>query len=306
MPVSALVEAAALFGIEANAQRVAVARLLASGQIARDLRGHYRIGAAAAPVDRRVLGWRRAEDATARWQGGWWLVRGGRLPPARAPGRRRRGQALRLLGFAPLARDLALRPDNLRAELGPLRAELALLGLEPDALLVRASELDPDADARARGLWSRDDLERGYRRSLAALAASEARLARLPEAKAMVESFLLGGRVIRQLVLDPLLPEPLAPEALRRDLALVALEVRDPFADVRDVAELLVDLRDVDRGDVALGGRDGIRRTRRRVVLRRTRGREQCDERGAAHHDAAAGRAARSARLTKTGTTARR
>ena len=219
MPVSALVEAAALFGIEANAQRVAVARLLASGQIARDLRGHYRIGAAAAPVDRRVLGWRRAEDATARWQGGWWLVHAGRLAPARAPGRRRRGQALRLLGFAPLARDLALRPDNLRADLGALRVELDLLGLEPDALLVRASELDPDADGRARGLWSRDELERGYRRSLAALAASEARLARLPEAKAMVESFLLGGRVIRQLVLDPLLPEPLAPEALRRELA---------------------------------------------------------------------------------------
>jgi phenylacetic acid degradation operon negative regulatory protein len=36
----------------------------------------------------------------------------------------------------------------------------------------------------------------------------------------MVESFLLGGRVIRELVLDPLLPEPLAPEAERR--ALVA------------------------------------------------------------------------------------
>ena len=36
----------------------------------------------------------------------------------------------------------------------------------------------------------------------------------------MVESFLLGGRVIRELVLDPQLPEPLAPEAERR--ALVA------------------------------------------------------------------------------------
>lgn len=34
----------------------------------------------------------------------------------------------------------------------------------------------------------------------------------------MVESFLLGGRVIRELVLDPLLPEPLAPEAERRAL----------------------------------------------------------------------------------------
>ena len=36
----------------------------------------------------------------------------------------------------------------------------------------------------------------------------------------MVESFLLGGRVIRQLVLDPLLPEPILPVG-ERD-ALVA------------------------------------------------------------------------------------
>jgi phenylacetic acid degradation operon negative regulatory protein len=34
----------------------------------------------------------------------------------------------------------------------------------------------------------------------------------------MVESFLLGGRVIRELVLDPLLPEPLLPTRERRAL----------------------------------------------------------------------------------------
>src|SRR5262249_21573268 len=79
MPVPALVSAAALFGIEANALRVAIARLLAAGQIARDERGRYRLGAAAAPVDRRVLGWRRAEEAVERWRGGWWLVHAGRL-----------------------------------------------------------------------------------------------------------------------------------------------------------------------------------------------------------------------------------
>ena len=219
MPVAALVDAAVLFGIEPNAQRVAVARLLAARQIERDQPGRYRIGAAAAPVDRRVLGWRRAEEATARWQGGFWLVHAGALPPARDGRRRRREQALRLLGFAALAPRLAARPDNLRADLPWLRSELDLLGLERDALLVRASELDPEAAARAGRMWSRDELAQGYRRSLVALAASEARLPRLPEAKAMVESFLLGGRVIRQLVLDPLLPEPLAPEALRRELA---------------------------------------------------------------------------------------
>jgi phenylacetic acid degradation operon negative regulatory protein len=219
MPVSALVSAAGLFGIEENALRVAIARLLAAGQIARDERGRYRIGVAAAPIDRRVLGWRRAEESVQRWQGGWWLLHAGTLPPARAAGRRRRAQALRLLGFAALAPRLAVRPDNLRAGLAELHGELDLLGLEQGALLVRASELDPDTDARARLLWKGEELAQAYRRSLQALVASEARLARLPEEKAMAESFLLGGRVIRQLVLDPLLPEPLAPESERRALA---------------------------------------------------------------------------------------
>ena len=45
------------------------------------------------------------------------------------------------------------------------------------------------------------------------------KLTSLP-ARAMVESFLLGGRAIRQIVLDPLLPEPLVPAAERG--ALVA------------------------------------------------------------------------------------
>jgi phenylacetic acid degradation operon negative regulatory protein len=34
----------------------------------------------------------------------------------------------------------------------------------------------------------------------------------------MVESFLLGGRVLRQLVLDPLLPEAILPVAERQHL----------------------------------------------------------------------------------------
>lgn len=220
MPVSALVAAAKLFRIDENALRVAIARLLASGQIARDERGQYRLGAAAHAIDRRVLGWRAAELRIGRWPGGWWLVRAGTLPAARSRGRRERERALALLGFAELAPGLALRPDNLRAELGELRAELQELGLERDALLALVRELDADSEVRARSLWKRDTLARCYARSRAELEASEARLALLPEERAMVESSLLGGRVIRELVLDPLLPEPLAPEAERR--ALVA------------------------------------------------------------------------------------
>jgi len=220
MPVSALVAAAKLFRIDENALRVAIARLLASGQIARDERGQYRLGEAAHAIDQRVLGWRAAELRIAKWSGGWWLVHAGALPPARSRERRDRQRALALLGFAELAPGLALRPDNLRAELSELRSELHELGLERDALIALVRELDAEHEARARALWKREAFAASYRRSLAELLESEARLAELPEQRAMVESFLLGGRVIRELVLDPLLPEPLAPEAERR--ALVA------------------------------------------------------------------------------------
>src|SRR5262245_6422411 len=103
MPVAALVSAAGLFGIDENALRVAIARLLAAGQIARDERGQYRLGEAAHAVDRRVLGWRTAELRLTRWNGGYFLVRSGTLPPARSRERRAREHALRLLGFRELA-----------------------------------------------------------------------------------------------------------------------------------------------------------------------------------------------------------
>ena len=218
MPVSALVAAARLFRIDENALRVAIARLLGAGQIARDERGQYRLGEAAHAIDRRVLGWRAAEQRIARWQGGWWLVRAGALPPARSRECKQRARALSLLGFAELAPGLALRPDNLRASVAELRGELRDLGLERDALVAHVTELDAGSEARARGLWKREAFAESYLRSLSELEVSEARLAGLAEERAMVESFLLGGRVIRELVLDPLLPEPLAPEAERRAL----------------------------------------------------------------------------------------
>jgi phenylacetic acid degradation operon negative regulatory protein len=59
---------------------------------------------------------------------------------------------------------------------------------------------------------------RGYRAARREIERSSARLPELPEAEAMVESFRLGGRVLQQLVLDPLLPAPLVDERERRAL----------------------------------------------------------------------------------------
>jgi len=214
MPVGALVAAGTLFGIPEGGMRVALTRLLAKRLVTRDERGRYRLGAGAAAVHRRVVSWRRLEERLRRWEGGWIGMHRRALARGRAGAAAER--ALRLLGFARLAPDLALRPDNLKGGIPAVREELVALGLEPGTLVFALSALDPVSEARARGLWDVAALRRGYARSCAQLAAGEARLARLSERAAMLESFRVGGRVIRELVHDPLLPEPLVPADERR------------------------------------------------------------------------------------------
>jgi phenylacetic acid degradation operon negative regulatory protein len=215
MPVRALIAAAALFGIEENALRVALTRLLAAGTLERDDWGEYRLGQKAQAVQQQVVSWRRLEERVRPWRGGWIGIHTSGL--ARAEARRCR-RAIRFFGFRELVPGFDLRPDNLSLALGELHRELLSLGVPSATAVFAVTDLDETSAVRARSLWDTRELVNEYRRSCAELAQSEARLAELPIGKAMVESFLLGGRVIRQLVLDPLLPEPIVDVGERRAL----------------------------------------------------------------------------------------
>lgn len=222
MPVRALVEAAALFGIESNSLRVALARMLAAGLVERDERGRYRMGRAAGDINAHVTGWRHPARRMRRWEGGWVGVHGAE---ATSPsGARRRGRrALHFLGFRPLAPGLELRPDNLAGGIEATRETLRGLGLAAGALVLGLHGLEPTADATARRLWDVAALQRALRASRAALAKSARRLPRLAPEEAMRESFLLGGHALRLLALDPLLPPEIQPgderEALVAEMA---------------------------------------------------------------------------------------
>jgi phenylacetic acid degradation operon negative regulatory protein len=218
MPVRALVTAGEGFGIAGNSIRVALARLLAAGRIERDERGRYRLGTGAEAVRRHVVAWRHLAERTRPWSGAWVGVATSGLPARGTPAARRE-RALRFLGLRSLEPGLSIRPDNLRGGVAAVRAELRTLGLEPEAPVFELCALDAATEARARALWDVRALRAGYRRSLAELERSARRLPLLSEREAMAESFLLGGRVIRQLVLDPLLPEPIVPVDEREALA---------------------------------------------------------------------------------------
>ena len=216
MPVAALVEGSALFGIAGNSLRVALSRLRTGGLVARDARGHYRLGPAARPITGRVTAWRNLEQRVGPWEGGWIAA----LEPAPSPrgARRRRDHALRLLGFRAVQPRLSVRPDNLEGGIDTLRTELVGLGLEARDLVFRLSGWDAASEIRARGLWQSDRLPEAHQRLRRQLEQSARALRAEPPERAMTESFLLGGRAIRQLVLDPLLPDTIVPGKERRAL----------------------------------------------------------------------------------------
>lgn len=217
-PVRALLEAAALFSIGGNRLRVALARLCAQGLVERDTRGRYRLGAAASAVNEEIRAWPRLEDRRRAWDGGWIAVSAPRLSAASSRLRRNQARARALLGFRAFDAGLELRPDNLAGGIPAVRRRLAALDVESPGLVFGVRELDPAADTAARELFDRDGLIEGYRHARAAIETSAARLAHTERAQAMAESFRVGGRAIRQLVLDPLLPDEIVPGAERRRL----------------------------------------------------------------------------------------
>ena len=217
-PVRALVEAATLFRIAENSVRVALARLRAEGLVEADRRGSYRLGTQARALQDRIRGWRAMERSLRPWRGAWLGVHTGALPRSDRAALESRTRALRLLGFRTLSPGLELRPDNLVGGVAAVCEPLHELGLEATAPVFVLARLDAANEARARGLWEVDALREGYRETRRLLEASARRLPRLDRAAARVESFELGRAAIRQMVLDPRLPEPILAGGERRDL----------------------------------------------------------------------------------------
>ncbi|MFI5394634.1 MAG: PaaX family transcriptional regulator [Candidatus Binatia bacterium] len=218
MPVGSLVAAGELFGVSENNIRVTLARLRAAGMVDQDDRGRYRLAQEAAPVGKQVTSWRDVEQRVRAWDGGWIGAHSAAVRRSERRAHRHGDRALRFLGFERFDAGLHLRPDNLTGGVEAVRQQLYELGLDAKALVFGIHDLNSRAERRARRLWDTAALRDGYRSSLVALKKSERRLADLPPHEALVESFLLGGRVIRQIVLDPLLPEPLAPTGERNAL----------------------------------------------------------------------------------------
>ena len=227
-PLSAsdAVGSAGLFGIRENSVRVALVRLNAAGMIQSCGRGAYVLGPQAASLAEDLSLWRHAEQRMCDWSGTWLMVSTAGLGRSDRGPLRQRERALALLGFKLLSDGLYVRPDNLVGHATTARERLRKLGLDTQAPVFVASDLDTELDRRARHLWHTGALNQAYVRTRAKLETWLAQSHGLEPEAAARESYLLGNDAIRQLVFDPLLPAPLVDVATRREFhrAVVAFD----------------------------------------------------------------------------------
>lgn len=223
--VRELLAACALFSLPGNTVRVALARAVAADLLVTPRRGSYALGPAARPLAHEVSRWRHAESLMTTWTGDWVAIHVGASGRSDRPALRARERAFGLLGFAEFERGLHLRPDNLTGGSDALRQRLQALlppGIGSGTLFV-LRDLAPEDEQRARRLWDTAALDAMYRCTTARLSAWLDNTHALSLDQAARESFEIGHQAIRQLMFDPLLPEPLIDaEARTRFMKAVA------------------------------------------------------------------------------------
>lgn len=223
LPARDAVAASALFGIGESSARVTLSRLSAAGLVESAERGSYRLSPPAHQLAEEVATWRRIEQRLRPWPGDFVVIHTAGLGRSDRPALRRRERAMAMLGFREYRRGLYLRPNNIEADVATIRRRLRTLGLEDAAPVFVAGDFGEAVAERLPALWRAEALDRSYRETRARLEAWMAHYGALSLEAAARESFRLGGEAIRQLVFDPLLPEPMVDAGARRRLLQTTL-----------------------------------------------------------------------------------
>lgn len=209
LSVSELVAACVLFGLTDNSARVSLVRLAAEDRVEAVGRGRYRLGAQSAELAQDLSTWRGVESRLRPWAGDFVMVLSASLGRSDRQALRRRERALDLLGFKAWEKGVSVRPHNLEDSVDVVRRRLYALGLERQASVMVVSQLDDASVASIRQLWDARALNSVYRLQRAKLDDWLASSHALTPDVATRQVYELGGQAIRQVIFDPLLPEPL-------------------------------------------------------------------------------------------------
>jgi phenylacetic acid degradation operon negative regulatory protein len=225
LPVAQLIRLTGLFGISENRARVALSRMVTSGEVSTDGSGLYRL--AGHLVQRQARQSASRSGVTAAYKGEWHLAVV-TTTGSTAEVRTARRRALTYARLGELREGVWMRPKNLPMQLRDgLGGDVELMTAHPD-----------DAAQLATRLW---DLPAWSSRAASLLD----RLGELEPSgpAALAPGFELSAAVLRHLQADPLLPDELLP----RDWPGVRLRSRYDQWD----AKYRSTLRQWSRSDVA-------------------------------------------------------
>ncbi len=213
-----LIEIGALFDHSERSIRVGLARLTADGRIDARERGVYAVSAETRGVLDELTAWKTIERRLLPWDGTWLAVHTAGVQRVERKRLRRHETALRLRGFRALDDSIWFRPANLSGGLAVVKQALLKLGVDDQAVVLHVSELDEGLATRVPALWDVRLLRGEYRASLDMIRRSGKRLGKLELYAGMVETLQVGRHVVRQILLDPLLPDEMIGNTHRRDL----------------------------------------------------------------------------------------
>jgi len=214
--ISRLLQWGSLFDIDAAAMRVTVGRLTRQGLLRSPQRGLYCIGPEGELITQTARDWVNAEQRIGPWHGEWIMVHTSHLGRSNKTALRARERAFRLNGLAEFVAGLWCRPANFNESLPATRARLLSLGLEAEAVIIRAADMPGTGEKELFALWPREHLEDSYHRHIRSMEKSLSGLGKLSLSRAALETMLIGEAVIRQINADPLLPDPMVDSRSRR------------------------------------------------------------------------------------------
>lgn len=210
-----VVRAAGAFGIKESAARVALTRMVASGDLTRTPAG-FRLSEPLLERRQRVL--HEVEQETHQWNGEWEIVvvtGTGREPGERASLRTR----LSRLRLAELREGVWLRPANLTRP----------LDLRDEPVEVMSGKPGREAGELLASLWDLPAWESDSRRLLELM----------DLAVSPVDRFTVATAIVRHLLADPVLPQELRPDPWSADRVHAAWRAyQEEFVSIPEVGHV--------------------------------------------------------------------
>ncbi|GEA05578.1 hypothetical protein KUL42_03390 [Alteromonas sp. KUL42] len=232
MNAAAAVRVGALFGISENNIRVTLNRLHSAKLLNVVERGYYQLGPSGKQFADEISQWRFAEQHLVPWQSDWIVVQATMLSKSDKKQQRINDRALKLLGMKALSSGMYIRPNNMRGGAAYVRNKLQNLGLSEKVFVYRATDFDKTTHNSASALWRVKSLTASYQQGITSLTQSLQKIPALSLDDATKETFEIGDNALRNLVFDPLLPEPLIDVALRQQYRALVEQYDDVGAGI--------------------------------------------------------------------------